>query len=101
MLAQAVCSMAVCQNVAAGVNCMWASSYNGELSSWVIDELCAPTEYRSVGFSSRCRRLEDRTTGSGLRKAASGSQSWDSLEPARSTSAVSEEEPEDPACTVQ
>ncbi len=41
MLAQAVCSMTVCQNSAAGVNCMWASSYDGELSSWVIDELCA------------------------------------------------------------
>ncbi len=41
MLAQAVCSMTVCQNSAAGVNCMWASSYDGELSSWVIDESCA------------------------------------------------------------
>ena len=41
MLAQAVCSMTLCQNSAAGVNCMWASSYDGELSSWVIDELCA------------------------------------------------------------
>jgi len=101
MLAQAVCSMAVCKNVAAGVNCMWASSYDGELSSWVIDELCVPTEHCSVGFSSNCRRLEDRTTGSSLRKAASGSQSGDALEPARSASAVSEEEPEDPACTVQ
>jgi hypothetical protein len=40
MLAQAVCSMTVCPNAAAGVNCMWASSYDGELSSWVIDELC-------------------------------------------------------------
>jgi hypothetical protein len=47
MLAQAVCSMTVCQNSAAGVNCMWASSYDGELSSWVIDELCAPVLAKS------------------------------------------------------
>jgi hypothetical protein len=40
MLAQAVCGMTVCQNGAAGVNCMWAASYDGELSSWVIDDLC-------------------------------------------------------------
>lgn len=40
MLPQAVCSMAVCENAAAGVHCMWASSYDGELTSWVIDELC-------------------------------------------------------------
>ena len=93
--------MTVCQNSAAGVNCMWASSYDGELSSWVIDELCVPTQNHYVGFSSLCRRLEERTTGTGLRKAASGSQSVDSLEPARSTSAASVEEPEDPACTMQ
>ena len=80
---------------------MWASSYDGELSSWVIDELCVPAQYHCVGFSSICRRLEDKTTGSGLRKGASGVQSGDSLEPARSTSATSEDEPEDPACNVQ
>jgi hypothetical protein len=76
MLAQAVCGMTVCQNGAAGVNCMWAASYDGELSSWVIDDLCVPPPNAQAvvraNFVDKGLKIRAQVSGSQRRTRNSG-----------------------------
>jgi hypothetical protein len=104
MLPQAVCSMTVCENAAAGVNCMWASSYDGDLTSWVIDERCVCIIVVSTAFCHVLMisvRLDYKHLGSSFKTESSNQQSGTSAGLAHSIQQVSENHTDDPAYMKQ
>ena len=104
MLPQAVCSMTVCENAAAGVNCMWASSYDGDLTSWVIDERCVCIIIFSTAFCHVLMisvRLDYKNLGSSFKIESSNQHSGTSAGLAHSIRPVSENDTDDPACMMQ